>query len=99
MKALIERKYGFWTINGKRSKDWNFEDIQLMSEFFTIIKGDLANQEKPIRASFFYAPLEEENPKWITAILKFFKIEKLKTLQYTIEIKQKPRYTVVRQLT
>jgi len=49
MKAYIELKNGFWTINGKRSKDWTLEEKALMNKFLKIVKSEEQEQQtKPL---------------------------------------------------
>jgi|GEM_PF-1423169 len=45
MKAYIELKDGFWTINGKRN-NLTFKEREAMSEFFKIVKRDKKTPDK-----------------------------------------------------
>jgi len=45
MKAYIELKNGYWLVNDKRSGHWTWEEKELMSAFFKIVKTE--EQEPP----------------------------------------------------
>jgi len=84
MKAYIELKNGYWTINDKRAKYWTLEEKALMNEFLKIVKSEEQEQQtKPliwrglggwVRAFFRKQPIKSY---WLTKKNNFLLIKQI----------------------